>query len=127
MNALEKKLVVMDVMPLLYRGHFAFMNRPRMTSTGVNTSAIYIFATMVREMAFDEGATHLALVMDTSPTFRHARYPEYKAQRQKLPEDIAASIPMAEAFARAMNIPFLRVEGFEADDLMGTLAALGER
>ena len=127
MNALEKKLVVMDVMPLLYRGHFAFMNRPRMTSTGVNTSAIYIFATLVREMAFDEGATHLALVMDTSPTFRHARYPEYKAQRQKLPEDIAASIPMAEAFARAMNIPFLRVEGFEADDLMGTLAALGER
>ncbi|MGI5868485.1 MAG: DNA polymerase I [Kiritimatiellia bacterium] len=127
MNAPEKKLVVMDVMPLLYRGHFAFMSRPRMTSTGINTSAIHIFAMLVGEMALDNKATHLALVMDTSPTFRHERYPEYKAKREKLPEDIAASIPMAEAFAKAMNIPFLRVEGFEADDLMGTLAALGER
>ena len=127
MNAPDNKLVVMDVMPLLYRGHFAFMNRPRTTSTGVNTSALYIFATLVREMAFDAGATHLALVMDTSPTFRHVRYPAYKAQREKLPEDIAASIPMAEVFARAMNIPFLRVDGFEADDLMGSLAAMGER
>ncbi len=122
-----QKLVVMDVMPLLYRGHFAFVNRPRMTSTGINTSAIYIFTTLVREMLQDEGATHVALVMDTSPTFRHDKYPEYKAQRDKLPEDISASIPMAEEFAKAMNIPFLKVEGFEADDLMGTLATMGEK
>ncbi len=127
MNEPEKKLIVMDVMPLLYRGHFAFMNRPRMTSSGINTSAIYIFATLVRDMFADAGATHLALVMDTSPTFRHEKYPEYKAKRDKLPEDIAASIPMAEAFAQAMNIPFLRAQGFEADDLMGTLAVMGEQ
>ena len=122
-----QKLVVMDVMPLLYRGHFAFVNRPRMTSTGINTSAIYIFATLVREMLHDNGATHAALVMDTSPTFRHERFPEYKAQRDKLPEDISASIPIAEEFAKAMNIPFLKVQGFEADDLMGTLAVMGEK
>ncbi len=126
MNEPEKKLIVMDVMPLLYRGHFAFMNRPRMTSSGINTSAIYIFATLVQDMFADAGATHMALVMDTSPTFRHEKYPEYKAKRDKLPEDIAASIPMAEAFAQAMNIPFLRAQGFEADDLMGTLAVMGE-
>lgn len=123
---INQKLIVMDVMPLLYRGHFAFLNRPRMTSSGINTSALYIFATLVREMLQEGGASHLALVMDTAPTFRHEQYPLYKAQREKLPEDIADSIPRAEAFAQAMNIPFLRVPGFEADDLMGTLAAWGE-
>ena len=123
----EKKLIVMDVMPLLYRGHFAFLNRPRMTSSGVNTSALFVFTALVREMAAEEGATHLALVMDTSPTFRHEKYPAYKAQRDKLPEDIGTSIPLAEEFAKAMNIPFLKVQGYEADDLMGTLAEMGEQ
>ncbi len=127
MNESAKKLIVMDVMPLLYRGHFAFMNRPRMTASGFNTSALYIFTSLVRDMVADEGATHVALVMDTSPTFRHEKYPEYKAKRDKLPEDIGASIPLAEEFAKAMNIPFLRAQGFEADDLMGTLAVMGEK
>lgn len=121
----ENKLIVMDVMPILYRGHFALINRPRMTATGINTSSISIFVQTVREFLQERGATHLALVMDTSPTFRHEKYPEYKAQREKLPEDIAAAIPMAEEFANVMNIPFLKLDGFEADDLMGTLAAKG--
>ncbi|MBO7223632.1 MAG: DNA polymerase I, partial [Kiritimatiellae bacterium] len=121
------KLIVMDVMPILYRGHFALINRPRMTATGINTSSISIFAQIVRDFLQERGATHLALVMDTSPTFRHEKYPEYKAQREKLPEDIAAAIPQAEEFAKIMNIPFLRLDGFEADDLMGTLAAMGEK
>ena len=116
-------LLLVDVMPLLYRGHFAFASRPRMTSGGVNTSAIFLFATSVAQLVAQEGATHVALAMDTSPTFRHERFPAYKAQREKMPEDIAASIPMAEAFAKAMRIPFLRVAGFEADDVIGTLAA----
>ena len=123
----DNKLIVMDVMPILYRGHFALINRPRMTATGINTSSISIFAQIVRDFLQERGATHLALVMDTSPTFRHEKYPEYKAQREKLPEDIAAAIPQAEEFAKIMNIPFLRLDGFEADDLMGTLAAMGEK
>lgn len=127
MNANDQKLIVIDVMPLLYRGHFAFINRPRLTASGTNTSAIYIFTMLVRELVVEHGATHVVLAMDTSPTFRHEKYPEYKAKREKLPEDIGASIPMAEEFAQAMNIPFLRVEGFEADDLMGTLALMSEQ
>ena len=116
-------LLLVDVMPLLYRGHFAFASRPRMTSGGVNTSAIFLFANALAQMVSREGVTHVALAMDTSPTFRHERFPDYKAQREKMPEDIAASIPMAEAFAHAMRIPFLRVPGFEADDVIGTLAS----
>ena len=120
------KLLVIDVMPLLYRGHFALLRRPRLTSSGFNTSALFVFTNIVRDLLANRGATHAALVMDTSPTFRHELYPEYKAQREKLPEDIAASLGPAEAFARAIRVPFLRVAGFEADDLMGTLAARAE-
>ena len=120
------KLLVIDVMPLLYRGHFALMRRPRLTASGFNASALFVFTNIVRDMLESRGATHAALVMDTSPTFRHERYPAYKAQREKLPEDIAASLEPAEAFARALRVPFLRVAGFEADDLMGTLAARAE-
>ena len=120
------RLIVIDVMPILYRGHFALMRRPRLTSSGFNTSALFVFTNIVRDLLASRGATHAALVMDTSPTFRHELYPEYKAQREKLPEDIAASLGPAEAFARAIRVPFLRVQGFEADDLMGTLAARAE-
>ena len=120
------KLLVIDVMPLLYRGHFALMRRPRLTSSGFNASALFVFTNIVREMLADRGATHAALVADASPTFRHERYPAYKAQREKLPEDIAASLGPAEEFARALRVPFLRVPGFEADDLAGTLAARAE-
>ena len=120
------RLIVIDVMPILYRGHFALMRRPRLTSSGFNASALFVFTNIVRDLLASRGATHAALVMDTSPTFRHELYPEYKAQREKLPEDIAASLGPAEAFARAIRVPFLRVAGFEADDLMGTLAARAE-
>ena len=126
MSDSPSKLIVIDVMPLLYRGHFALMKRPRLTSSGFNTSALFVFTNIVRDLLANRGATHAALVMDTSPTFRHELYPEYKAQREKLPEDIAASLEPAEAFARAIRVPFLRVQGFEADDLMGTLAARAE-
>ena len=125
-NETKARLLVIDVMPLLYRGHFALMRRPRLTSSGFNTSALFVFTNIVRDLLSSRGATHAALVMDTSPTFRHELYPAYKAQREKLPEDIAASLEPAEAFARALRVPFLRVAGFEADDLMGTLAARAE-
>ncbi len=122
-NARDRVLFAIDVMPLLYRGHFVFMRNPRMTSSGINTSALTAFAGTLLNILETRDPTHLVLVFDsTTPTFRHERYPEYKAQRQKMPEDLAASIPMALELADALNIPTLRVDGFEADDLMGTLA-----
>lgn len=121
------RLLAIDAMPLLYRGHFALLRRPRLTSRGFNASALFVYAGIVRDLLANSGATHVALAMDSGPTFRHERYPEYKAQRDKLPEDIAASIGPAEAFAAAMRIPFLRAPGYEADDILGSLAAAAER
>ena len=117
------RLFVIDVMPLLYRGHFVFLRNPRMTSAGINTSALQGFASILFQILDEHHPSHLALVLDsTTPTFRHLEYPEYKAQRQKAPEDLVAAIPMAMELAQALRIPILRVDGFEADDLMGTLA-----
>ena len=114
-----------DVMPLLYRGHFAFVNKPRMTSAGVNTSALFSFATTVLQILEQRKPDRLALVFDSNgKTFRHEAYPQYKAQRDKLPEDIAAAIGMAAEFAEAMRIPTVRVDGFEADDVMGAISRL---
>ena len=119
-----KKLFLIDVMPLLYRGHFVFLKDPRMTSTGINTSALTTFANCVLQILNEHAPTHVALVLDsTTPTFRKEAYPEYKAQRQKAPEDLTAAIPMAIELAEALRIPILRVDGFEADDVMGALAA----
>ncbi|MEI7902581.1 MAG: 5'-3' exonuclease H3TH domain-containing protein, partial [bacterium] len=118
-----QKLFLIDVMPLLYRGHFVFLKDPRMTSTGINTSALTTFASIVLQILNEHAPTHVALVLDsTTPTFRHLAYPAYKAQRQKMPEDLAAAIPMAIELAEALRIPILRVDGFEADDVMGALA-----
>ena len=123
----KSSLYVIDVMPLLYRGHFAFLRNPRMTSTGVNTSALTGFIGTVMQILESRAPTHIVLVQDSfTPTFRHEAYPEYKAQREKMPEDIGASIPMAEEFAAAMKIPIVRADGFEADDLMGSYAAAAE-
>ena len=123
----KSSLYVIDVMPLLYRGHFAFLRNPRMTSTGVNTSALTGFIGTVMQILESRAPTHIVLVQDSfTPTFRHEAYPEYKAQREKMPEDIGASIPMAEEFAAAMRIPIVRADGFEADDLMGSYATAAE-
>ena len=118
-----KKLFIIDLMPFLYRGHFVFLKNPRMTSTGINTSALLGFANGVTSILKDFAPTHAVLAMDPGgPTFRHEAYPPYKAQREKLSEDLAASIPYAFELAEALRIPVLRKEGFEADDVMGTLA-----
>ena len=118
-----KKLFIIDLMPFLYRGHFVFLKNPRMTSTGINTSALLGFANGVTSILKDFAPTHAVLAMDPGgPTFRHEAYPPYKAQREKMPEDLAASIPYAFELAEALRIPVLRKEGFEADDVMGTLA-----
>ena len=125
---MAQKLFVIDTMPLLYRGHFVFLRNPRMTTTGLNTSALNLFAITIAQILAEHAPTHLALVLDsTTPTFRHLEYPAYKSQRQKMPEDIAAAVPMAMELAAALNIPMLRVDGFEADDLMGALADRASR
>ncbi len=121
----KNKLFVIDVMPLLYRGHFVFLKNPRKTSTGIVTSALTGFANSLAQILSDYQPTHVALALDsTKPTFRHEAFPAYKAQRQKMPEDLAASIPMAIELANALRIPIIRVEGYEADDVIGTLARL---
>ena len=110
-------------MPFLYRGHFVFLRSPRMTSTGLNVSALIGFANGVTSILGEYGPTHAVLAMDPGgPTFRHEAYPPYKAQREQMPEDLAANIPYAFELAEALGLPVVRKEGFEADDVMGTLA-----
>ena len=119
-----ESIFLVDVMPLLYRGYFAFLNKPRRTAAGVNTSPLFSFANTILQIREKWAPTHMALVFDsTTPTFRHEAYPRYKAQRDKLPEDIGAAIPMAREFAEALRIPALRVDGYEADDLLGSVSA----
>lgn len=120
-----KTLFAIDVMPLLYRGHFVFLKNPRKTSSGIVTSALTGFASSLVQILTEYKPTHIALALDPAgQTFRHKMFPEYKAQREKMPEDLAASIPMAIEFAQALRIPMLRIDGYEADDILGTLAHL---
>ncbi|MCR5413662.1 MAG: DNA polymerase I [Kiritimatiellae bacterium] len=121
-----EKLFVIDLMPFLYKGHFVFLKKPRLTSAGVNTSALIGLASGLTSILKREKPTRAVLAMDPGgPTFRHERYPAYKAQREKMPEDLAASIPWAFELAEALRIPVVRMDGFEADDVMGTLAVKG--
>ena len=120
------KLFVIDLMPFLYKGHFVFLRNPRLTATGLNTSALLGLANGLAAILRREKPTHAVLAMDPSgPTFRHEAYPPYKQQRQKMPEDLASSIPWAYELAEALKIPVVTAPGFEADDVMGTLAVKG--
>ena len=125
-NVRMDKLFIIDMMPFLYKGHFVFLRNPRMTASGINTSALLGLASGLQSILKREQPTHAVLAMDPGgPTFRHEAYPPYKAQREKMPEDLAASIPYALELAEALRIPVVRVDGFEADDVMGTLAVRG--
>ena len=120
------KLFIIDLMPFLYKGHFVFLRNPRMTASGINTSALLGLANGFQSILKKEQPTHAVLAMDPGgPTFRHEAYAPYKQTRQKMPEDLAASIPYAFELAEALKIPVVRVDGFEADDVMGTLAVKG--
>lgn len=120
------KLFIVDLMPFLYRGHFVFLRNPRMTASGINTSALLGLVNGLLGIIRRENPTHLVLAMDPGgPTFRHESYAPYKAQRDKMPEDIALSIGYAYELAEALKIPVVKVDGFEADDVMGTLAVKG--
>lgn len=120
------KLFIVDLMPFLYRGHFVFLRNPRRTASGINTSALLGLVNGLVSIINHEKPTHVVLAMDPGgPTFRHKAYPPYKAQREKMPEDIALSIGYAGEVAEALKIPIVKVDGFEADDVMGTLAVKG--
>lgn len=118
-----KKLFIIDLMPFLYKGHFVFLRNPRITASGLNTSALLGLVAGLQSILKKEHPTHAVLAMDPGgPTFRHEAFAPYKAQREKMPEDLAAAIPYAFELAEALKIPVIKVNGFEADDVMGTLA-----
>src|SRR5471032_1071192 len=119
----DHKLFLLDGMALVYRAHFAFATNPIRTASGRNTSAIYGFANTLLELLSKQKPTHLAVVFDTSaPTARHREFPAYKAQRQEMPEELSAAIPDVKRLIRAFNLPVLELDGYEADDIIGTLA-----
>ena len=124
---MAKRLFLLDGMALVYRAHFAFVARPILTSSGLNTSALYGFTQTLLEILSKVQPTHIAVAFDTSaPTARHVAYPEYKAQRQAMPEDLSAALPHVRRLIEAFNIPVLISDGFEADDIIGTLARRAE-
>ena len=115
-------------MPLVYRAHFALMNRPIFTSYGFNTSGLYGFTQTLLEILRTQQPTHLAVVFDTErPTQRHEAFPDYKVQRESMPEDLSRALPHVCRMIAAFNIPILRCDGYEADDVIGTLARQAER
>jgi DNA polymerase-1 len=124
----KETLYLLDGMALAYRSYFAFINRPLLNSKGENTSAIYGFVTTLMRILEDEKPDHVAVVFDTKePTFRHKKFPEYKATRQKMPEDMASQLDRLKDVVRAFNTPLLELPGFEADDIIGTLARRAEK
>jgi len=123
----NSRLFLLDGMALVYRAHFAFIRNPITNSNGVNTSAIYGFANTLLTIIEKESPSHLAVAFDTSaPTSRHKTYPEYKAQREAMPEELAAAIPEVKKLCAAFRIPVIELDGFEADDIIGTLAHQAE-
>jgi DNA polymerase-1 len=118
-----KKLFLFDAMALIYRAHFAFAKTPRISSKGINTSAVFGFANTILEVINKEKPDYLGVAFDTpAPTFRHVEYTPYKAQRQEQPEDITIAIPYVKRLVEAMDIPLLILDGYEADDVIGTIA-----
>jgi len=119
---MAKKLFLLDGMALVYRAHFAFIRRPILTSKGVNTSALYGFTQTLLDILNNQQPTHLGVAFDTAaPTQRHVEFAEYKANREEMPEELSAALPHVRRMVEALNIPLLICDGFEADDIIGTL------
>jgi DNA polymerase-1 len=122
------KLFLLDAMALIYRAHFAFSKNPRINSKGLNTGVMLGFTNTLLEVLEKEKPSHIAVAFDTkAPTFRHIQYTPYKANRLEQPEDITVSIPWVKEIIRAFNIPVLELDGFEADDVIGTIAKKAEK
>ena len=116
------KLFLLDAYALIYRAYYAFIKNPRINSKGMNTSAVMGFVNTLNEILTKEQPTHIGIAFDHGKTFRDEAFPSYKAQREETPEDIRASVPIIKQIIKAMHIPVLQVDGFEADDVIGTLA-----
>jgi len=125
---MAKRLFLLDGMALVYRAHFALIARPIFTSKGVNSSALYGFTQTLLEILSKQQPTHIAVAFDTeAPTPRHTIYPEYKATRQAMPEDLSAALPHVRRMLEAFHVPLLECDGYEADDIIGTLARRAEK
>lgn len=119
----DKKLFLLDAMALIYRAHYALIRSPRFTSSGQCTSAVFGMLNTISDIFAREQPTHIACAFDTSePTQRHLDFPQYKAQRDEMPEDLASQLPLIDKLLDALNITAVRMPGFEADDVIGTLA-----
>ena len=123
-----KTLLLIDAYAMIYRAYYAFIRAPRMNSRGENTSAIFGFVVTLEDLIKRVKPSHLAVAFDPAgPTFRHEAFEQYKAQRQETPEDIRWAVPRIKQLLEAMNIPLLQVDGYEADDVIGTLARQAEK
>ena len=122
------KLLLIDAYAMIYRAYYAFIKSPRMNSKGENTSAVYGFVVLLEDLLKRLKPTHIAVAFDPhGPTFRHEAFEQYKAQRPETPEDIKRAVPIIQDILAAMNIVVLEVQGFEADDVIGTLSGLAEK
>ena len=121
------RLFLLDAYALIYRSYYAFLKNPRINSKGLNTSAIMGFVNTLNEVITKEQPTYMAVAFDHGKTFRHEAFPAYKAQREETPEDIRASVPIIKDILEAYHIPVLQADGFEADDVIGTLATTAGR
>ncbi len=125
---MSKKLFLLDGMALIYRAHFALSKSPRITTSGLNTSAVFGFANTLLDLIKKENPTHIAVVFDTAaPTERHTDYEDYKAHREAMPEDLSIAIPYVFRLIEGFNIPVITKDGYEADDIIGTLAKKAEK
>jgi len=124
----EKKLFLLDAFALIYRAYFAFAKNPRINSKGLDTSAVFGFVNTLNEVIRKEKPTHIAVVFDRpTPTLRHIEYPEYKAHREAMPDGLRDALPYIDKLLEAFNITKLYKDGFEADDVIGTLAKKAEK
>ena len=120
---MSKKLFLLDALALIYRAYYALIRTPRITTTGINTNAQFGFTNTLLEIIRKENPTHIAVCFDThAPTERHTDYTDYKANRQEAPEDLLDSLPHIKAIIEGFNIPVIEYDGYEADDIIGTLA-----
>ena len=120
---MAKKLFLLDALALIYRAYYALIRTPRITTTGINTNAQFGFTNTLLEIIKKENPTHIAVCFDThAPTERHTDFADYKANRQEAPEDLISSLPHIKAIIEGFNIPVVECDGFEADDVIGTLA-----
>src|ERR1700752_200173 len=128
LRGMEKKVFLLDAFALVFRAYYALIRSRRITSKGKNTNAQFGFTNALVELINKQKPTHMAVCFDTSaPTERHTDFADYKANRQETPEDISAAVPDIHCIVEGFNIPIIAVDGYEADDVIGTLSKQAEK